>query len=419
MALLFVFALSLAIAEAQTVTTQSQWRWHQSSELQQKIAALGTTPVAVLPIPVLFGVAPSNLTPNFGDPRTNHPHQGEDIMAVKGTPVVSPTAAVVLGVKTEAISGNMVYTANPGGETFFYIHLDRFGEGVVAGKVLEPGSLIGYIGNTGDASGGAAHLHFEVHNSADTPIDPFPRLTAEFTPTQKISFLTTILAQTSDPVSLSRFLATNFRSTFVADIADNIVLPLSVTDALASIPVTVEPAASGQINLPALDLEIGSSGALVVALQKYLIQAASGAASTRLANAGATGYFGAITKAALVEFQAKVGISQTGYYGPITRAFITAHPLGSSGTSIVGGSTATLTRELYRGISGEDVRTLQRLLNANGFTVASAGLGSAGNETTYFGPATQAAVIKFQIAHGISPAAGNVGPLTRAALASL
>ena len=206
----------------------------------------------------------------------------------------------------------------------------------------------------------------------------------------------------------------------MADIAANIALPPSISEALASIPATIQSSASGQVTLPAGDLEIGSSGALVVALQKYLIQAASGAASTRLANAGATGNFGAVTKAALVEFQAKAGISQTGYYGPITRAFVASHPLGSSQpTSTAGGSTATLTRELYMGISGEDVRTLQKLLNANGYIVASTGLGSAGNETAYFGLATKLAVIKFQIAHGISPAEGNVGPLTRAALASL
>ena len=410
-ALLFVFALSPAMAEAQTAAIQA-------SELKQKIAALGTTPVAALPMPVLFGIAPSDLTPNFGVPRTNHPHQGEDIMALKGTPIVSPTEAVVLGTQTGTIEGNMVYTANPGGEKFFYIHLDRFGEGIKAGQVLEPGSLIGYVGNTGDASRGAAHLHFEIHNIADTPIDPFPLLVAEFSPTQKISFLDKILAQTSDATSLSRFLATNFRSTFSADIADNIALPSSITGALAYVPATVESSVNKEITPPSGNLEIGSSGALVVALQKYLIKADSGAASISLAGIGATGKFGVATKAALAEFQKAAGISPvSGYYGPITRAFVAAHPIGSS--SIASSSNAIFTRELYMGIIGEDVRALQKLLNDNGYTIASTGLGSPGNETSRFGLATKLAVIKFQIAQKISPAEGNVGPLTRAALASL
>lgn len=71
------------------------------------------------------------------------------------------------------------------------------------------------------------------------------------------------------------------------------------------------------------------------------------------------------------------------------------------------------TRDLELGDEGEDVRQLQIYLNQNGFTVATNGAGSSGSETTYFGPATQAALIKFQQAKNISPAVGYFGPLTR------
>jgi len=393
--------------------------WRQASDLQPKIAALGSTPVASLPMPALFGVSPSDLSPNFGVVRASgHTHEGEDIMAVKGTPIVSPTAAVVLRLEQGASEGNGIYTINPGGETFVYYHLDHYAEGIAAGQVLEPGSLIGYVGNTGDAAGGPAHIHFEIHDGSGTPIDPFPRLTGTFTPEEKIAFLSKILIQTTDSTALARFLVTNFRGTFLTDLAANITLPLPIIDALASVPVTaVTASASGP--LPAGDLDIGSSGAAVVALQKYLIQAASGVAATRLAGAGATGNFGIITKAALLEFQVLVGIATpSGYYGPITRAFIAAHPLGASQPSAASG-TVMFSRDLQQGMTGEDVRTLQVLLNSRGFMVAASGSGSPGNETIYFGPATKAAVIKFQIARGISPAVGYVGPLTRAALSSL
>ncbi|MFA6467163.1 MAG: peptidoglycan DD-metalloendopeptidase family protein [Patescibacteria group bacterium] len=71
------------------------------------------------------------------------------------------------------------------------------------------------------------------------------------------------------------------------------------------------------------------------------------------------------------------------------------------------------TRDLELESEGEDVRQLQKYLNQHGFIISASGAGSPGSETDYFGPATQAALIKFQKAKSISPAAGYFGPLTR------
>jgi len=75
---------------------------------------------------------------------------------------------------------------------------------------------------------------------------------------------------------------------------------------------------------------------------------------------------------------------------------------GSTGGS-TGGSSPTggiwLTRDLFPGAQGADVRSLQEYLNAHGFTLASSGAGSPGNETTYYGNLTAAAVRRFQEAH--------------------
>ncbi len=94
----------------------------------------------------------------------------------------------------------------------------------------------------------------------------------------------------------------------------------------------------------------------------------------------------------------------------------------TSGTGSSGGSTSgacpALSRDLQVGSSGADVKALQVYLNASGYTVAASGAGSMGNETMTFGPATKAAVVKLQTAWAISPAAGYVGPKTRAAIAT-
>ena len=72
-------------------------------------------------------------------------------------------------------------------------------------------------------------------------------------------------------------------------------------------------------------------------------------------------------------------------------------------------------RTLDLGVEGEDVRCLQQYLNARGFTIASAGPGSPGSETTQFGGLTETAVLSWQDSQGIVGANGVFGPASQAA----
>ena len=70
------------------------------------------------------------------------------------------------------------------------------------------------------------------------------------------------------------------------------------------------------------------------------------------------------------------------------------------------------------GSQGQDVRALQIFLNAEGYVVATGGTGSVGQETNFFGSLTRAALARWQAAHGVVPAVGYYGPITRAAIAA-
>ncbi len=92
---------------------------------------------------------------------------------------------------------------------------------------------------------------------------------------------------------------------------------------------------------------------------------------------------------------------------------------GSSGSPAPGTATSDFApRDLETGVTGEDVRALQRFLNAAGFTLAADGPGSPGSETDRFGALTRAALARWQAANGVSPALGYYGPRTRAAIAA-
>ena len=86
--------------------------------------------------------------------------------------------------------------------------------------------------------------------------------------------------------------------------------------------------------------------------------------------------------------------------------------------SVTSTAVAVFKSNLTTGSLGSEVKALQQFLNAHGYTGSASGAGSVGNETTTFGGATRAALIKYQKAKGITPAVGYFGALTRAAINS-
>ena len=82
--------------------------------------------------------------------------------------------------------------------------------------------------------------------------------------------------------------------------------------------------------------------------------------------------------------------------------------------AFAGGGSASFTRDLDVGSTGDDALSLQQYLNSKGYMVAGSGPGSPGNETTMFGGLTRAAHAEIQAANGITPSDGHFCPQTRA-----
>jgi murein DD-endopeptidase MepM/ murein hydrolase activator NlpD len=104
-------------------------------------------------------------------------HQGIDIFAKRGTPVISSTEGIVMQVGTNRLGGLVVWVMGPGGQRHYYAHLDRYAEDVEVGMRIEAGRVLGYVGNTGNAQGTPPHLHYGVYDIGGA-INPFPLLRA-------------------------------------------------------------------------------------------------------------------------------------------------------------------------------------------------------------------------------------------------
>ena len=103
---------------------------------------------------------------SFGAPRPDVPggwHHGEDIFASAGAPVLAVADGTLYSIGWNDIGGYRLWLRDRSGNQFYYAHLSAYSPLAVDGKEVEGGDVVGFVGDTGDAEGGAPHLHFEIH----------------------------------------------------------------------------------------------------------------------------------------------------------------------------------------------------------------------------------------------------------------
>jgi murein DD-endopeptidase MepM/ murein hydrolase activator NlpD len=146
--------------------------------VQPELARDGQLEVTLRAMPALrFPVAkasPRDLQSVFGDPRDagRREHEGVDIFAKRGTPVLSATDGVVTRVADEGLGGRVVWIWNPKRSLrLYYAHLDE--QFVSTGTHVKAGDVLGTVGNTGNARTTPPHLHFGIYQRGRGAIDPY------------------------------------------------------------------------------------------------------------------------------------------------------------------------------------------------------------------------------------------------------
>jgi septal ring factor EnvC (AmiA/AmiB activator) len=116
-----------------------------------------------------------SFTNDWGDPRSGgRGHKGTDMFGSMGTPIVAVVGGSVM-FQSDPLGGLAAYVNGNDGNTYYYAHLNDY---VGGARSVKGGELIGHLGNSGNASGGPAHLHFEIRPGGPNgaQVNPYPTL---------------------------------------------------------------------------------------------------------------------------------------------------------------------------------------------------------------------------------------------------
>jgi murein DD-endopeptidase MepM/ murein hydrolase activator NlpD len=130
---------------------------------------------------------PSSFGDTFGAPRgdiVSGWHHGEDIFGQLGTPLLAVADGTIFSVGWNDVGGYRLWLRDKAGNEFYYAHLSAYSPFAVNGRGVKAGTVIGFMGNTGDAVTTPYHLHFEIHPVGllylgyDGAVRPYPYLIA-------------------------------------------------------------------------------------------------------------------------------------------------------------------------------------------------------------------------------------------------
>lgn len=131
------------------------------------------------------GIPVTKLEDTFNDGRDeDRTHHAIDILAPRGTPILSADDGKILRMSSNNLGGITMYTVDPENRlVYYYAHMDHYNDAMSPGRAIVKGDTLGFVGTTGNAPKDTPHLHFQVMKwPADgkywngEPIDPFQAL---------------------------------------------------------------------------------------------------------------------------------------------------------------------------------------------------------------------------------------------------
>jgi hypothetical protein len=120
----------------------------------------------------VFPVAgPASFADTYGADRSDVSwHHGDDIFAPLGTPVVAVADGTLNRVGWERLGGWRLWVRDRLGNEFYYAHLSGYTRAALEKGRINAGTVLGFVGDTGDAFGTPYHLHFEIHPRSLLPL---------------------------------------------------------------------------------------------------------------------------------------------------------------------------------------------------------------------------------------------------------
>ena len=143
-----------------------------------------TSPASAVLLPVL-GISPNELQDTYTQARSGgRVHNAIDIPAPRGTAVIAAVDGTIRKLFTSRAGGLTIYQFDVNEErVYYYAHLDRYAPGIYEGLFVKAGTVIGYVGITGNAPPDTPHLHFAIEVLSPTkewwkgePVNPYPLL---------------------------------------------------------------------------------------------------------------------------------------------------------------------------------------------------------------------------------------------------